>query len=101
LVIPDIKMPELDGIEASGQICRERALPVILVSACHDPALIARAEANHVLAYLVKPIGLTDLQLAISIAVRRFAELRALQNESQILRQALADRKVIDQAKAS
>src|SRR5687768_11647358 len=55
LVITDIKMPELDGIEASSQVCRERAVPVILVSAYHDPELIARAEADHVVAYLVKP----------------------------------------------
>jgi AmiR/NasT family two-component response regulator len=99
LVITDIKMPELDGIEASSQICRERAVPVILVSAYHDPALIARAEADHVLAYLVKPIGLADLQPAISIAVRRFAELKAVQKECKDLRQALSDRKVIEQAK--
>jgi len=99
LVITDIKMPELDGIEASGQICQERPVPVILVSAYHDPALIARAEADHVLAYLVKPIGLADLQPAISIAMRRFAELQALQKECKDLRQALTDRKVIEQAK--
>lgn len=99
LVITDIKMPELDGIEASSQICVERAVPVILVSAYHDPALIARAEADHIMAYLVKPIGLADLQPAISIAVRRFAELRVLQYECKDLRQALADRKVIERAK--
>src|SRR6476646_9460984 len=99
LIITDIKMPELDGIEACNQICREQAVPVILVSAYHDPALIARAEADHVLAYLVKPIGLADLQPAISIAVRRFAELKAVQKECKDLRQALSDRKVIEQAK--
>jgi response regulator NasT len=99
LIITDIKMPELDGIEASTQICRERAVPVILVSAYHDPALIERAESNHVLAYLVKPIGLADLQPAIAIAMRRFTELQALQRECSDLKQALADRKVIEQAK--
>jgi len=99
LVITDIKMPELDGIEASTAICRERPVPVILVSAYHDPALIERAENNHVLAYLVKPIGVADLPPAISIAMRRFAELQALQKECKDLRQALADRKIIEQAK--
>ena len=99
LVITDIKMPELDGIEATSQICQERPVPVILVSAYHDPALIARAEADHVLAYLVKPIGIADLQPAISIAMRRFAELQALHQECTDLRQALTDRKIIEQAK--
>jgi response regulator NasT len=99
LIITDIKMPELDGIEASTQICQERPVPVILVSAYHDPALIDRAEADHVQAYLVKPIGIADLQPAIAIAVRRFGELQALQKDCNDLRQALADRKVIERAK--
>jgi two-component system, response regulator PdtaR len=99
LIITDIKMPEMDGIEAAARICQERAVPVILVSAYHDPALIARAESDHVLAYLVKPIGLADLQPAISIAMRRFKELQALQTECKDLRQALTDRKVIERAK--
>jgi response regulator NasT len=50
-------------------------------------------------AYLVKPIGLADLQPAIAIAVRRFSELEAVKRECADLRQALADRKVIEQAK--
>jgi two-component system, response regulator PdtaR len=99
LVITDIKMPELDGIEAAIQICQENPVPVILVSAYHDPALIDRAEADHVQAYLVKPIGIADLQPAIAIATRRFEELRTLRKECGDLRQALAERKVIEQAK--
>jgi len=99
LVITDIKMPDMDGIEASLEICREQPIPVILVSAYHDPELIERAEADHVLAYLVKPIGKADLEPAIAVAMRRFSEMQLLRQESTDLRQALADRKVIEQAK--
>ena len=99
LVITDIKMPELDGIDASTQICLDRPVPVILVSAYHDPALLCRAESDHVLAYLVKPIGVADLQPAIAVAMRRFSEFQALRKECADLRQTLADRKVIEQAK--
>jgi response regulator NasT len=99
LVITDIKMPELDGIEASTRICQERPTPIILVSAYHDPTLIERAEADHVQAYLVKPIGIADLPPAIAIAMRRFGELQALQKDCNDLRQALSDRKVIERAK--
>src|SRR5262249_55034988 len=56
LVITDIKMPELDGIDAATAIYRERPVPVILVSAYHDSQLLERAEADHILGYLVKPI---------------------------------------------
>jgi response regulator NasT len=99
LVITDIKMPDMDGIDASQAICADRPVPVILVSAYHDPELIRRAEADHVLAYLVKPIGKAALEPAIGLAMRRFEELQALRKETADLRQTLADRRVIEQAK--
>lgn len=99
LVITDIKMPELDGIDAAVQLYRERPVPVILVSAYHDPALIARAEADHILGYLVKPIKQADLAPVIALAMRRFEQFEALRHEAADLRQALEDRKVIERAK--
>ncbi len=99
LVITDVKMPDMDGIDAAGEIYRELAVPVILVSAHHDGDLIARAEADHVMAYLVKPIKQAHLEPAIAIAMRRFGEFQALRKDTADLRQALADRKVIEQAK--
>jgi response regulator NasT len=92
-------MPDMDGIEAATIISREQAVPIILVSAYHDPELVQRAESDHVFAYLVKPIGVADLPPAISVAVRRFQEMQALRRESSDLKQALADRKIIEQAK--
>jgi response regulator NasT len=99
LVITDIKMPDMDGIEAALAICSERPVPIILVSAYHDAELIERAEADHVLAYLVKPIGKASLGPAIGLAMHRFVELQALRKEAADLRQTLADRRVIEQAK--
>ncbi len=99
LVITDIKMPDMDGIDAAVQIYRERPVPVILVSAYHDASLIERAEADHVLGYLVKPIKQTDLVPAIALAMRRFEQFTELRHEAADLRQALEDRKVIERAK--
>jgi response regulator NasT len=99
LIITDIKMPEMDGIEASLQLFHECPAPVILVSAYHDADLIQRAESNHVMAYLVKPIGQADLEPAIAVAMQRFSEMQSLRKEAADLRQSLADRKVIEQAK--
>ena len=99
LVITDIKMPELDSIEAASQIYQDRPLPVILVSAYHDPELIARAEADHILGYLVKPIKQADLEPVIVLALRRFEQFQALRREAADLRQALEDRKLIERAK--
>jgi two-component system, response regulator PdtaR len=99
LVITDIKMPDMDGIDAATQIYREMPVPVILVSAYHDPELIARAEADHILGYLVKPIKQSDLEPTIALAMRRFEQFEALRKEATDLRQALEDRKIIERAK--
>jgi response regulator NasT len=99
LVITDIKMPELDGIDVAVAIYKERPLPVILVSAFHDAELLQRAEADHILGYLVKPIKHADLEPAIALALRRFQQFEELRKEAADLRQALEDRKVIERAK--
>ncbi len=99
LVITDIKMPDMDGIDAAQEIAREVPIPVILVSAYHDPDIIRRAETDHVLAYLVKPIKQADLEPAIAIALRRFDQFQTLTKEAADLRQALEDRKTIERAK--
>ena len=99
LVLTDIKMPDMDGIEAAQQIIAEVPVPVILVSAYHDAELIERAEADHIMGYLVKPIKQADLEPVISLAVRRFEQFQALRKEAADLRQALADRKLIERAK--
>lgn len=99
LVITDIKMPDMDGIEAAEQICREHPTPVILVSAYHTPDVVERAVGDYVMSYLVKPIGQADLVPAIALAFQRFQQVEALRQEAANLKQSLADRKVIEQAK--
>jgi two-component system, response regulator PdtaR len=99
LIITDIKMPDMDGIDAAREICRAEPIPVILVSAYHDPDLFKRAKGEHILAYLVKPIKQADLEAAIFIAVQRFEQFQTLRKEAGELQQALEDRKVIERAK--
>ncbi len=99
LIITDIKMPEMDGIDAAVAIYRERAVPVVLVSAYHEPELIERAGADHIMGYLVKPIKQADLEPVIALTMRCFEQFQELRREAADLRQALADRKVIERAK--
>ena len=99
LVITDIKMPEMDGIEAAVALYKDTPLPVILVSAFHDTELIERAEADHIMGYLVKPIKQADLGPVIALAMRRFEQFQELRKEAADLRQALEDRKLIERAK--
>ena len=99
LVITDIKMPDMDGIDAATAICRDEPVPVILVSAYHHPQLFKRAKGEHILAYLVKPTKQADLEAAIAIVMQRFEQFRELRREAADLRQTLEDRKVIERAK--
>ncbi len=99
LVITDIKMPDMDGIDAANRINQDDPVPVILVSAFSEPELLERAEADHILGYLVKPIKQADLPPTINLAMRRFEQFQELRQEAADLRQALEDRKVIERAK--
>ena len=101
LVITDIKMPDMDGIDAAVRIYQEEPVPIILVSAYHDAALIRRAEADHIMGYLVKPLKQADLEPTIALAMRRFGQFQELRKEAADLRQALEDRKVIERAKGA
>jgi response regulator NasT len=99
LVITDIKMPDLDGIDAAVQANADWQVPAILVSGYHDADLLERAGADHIMAYLIKPVSQADLEVAIALATRRFEQYRAARQEASDLRQALQDRKVIERGK--
>jgi response regulator NasT len=99
LIITGIKMPDLDGLVAAGEVNKEREVPVILVSAHHDAELRARARQGTVMAYLVKPVKQADLESAIDLAMTRFEQFQAVRQEAATLRQALEDRKVLERAK--
>jgi response regulator NasT len=99
LVMTDIRMPDMDGLEAAAVIYEKVRTPIILLSGHCDKELIERAEENHVFAYLMKPITSMQLEPAIALATRRCEEFQSLQQEADDLRQALADRKLIERAK--
>ncbi len=99
VVITDIKMPDMDGIEAAAEVNRDREIPVVLVSAHTEGDLLARSGAEYIMSYLVKPVKAADLQAAITLAVTRFEQYQRVRAEAANLRQSLEDRKWIDQAK--
>ncbi|HDN79610.1 MAG: response regulator [Chloroflexi bacterium] len=99
LVIMDIKMPDMDGIEAARILTEEDIAPVILLTAYSQRELIERAKEAGVVAYLVKPFRESDLAPAIEIALARFEEFRAVKKETEDLREALETRKLVERAK--
>jgi response regulator NasT len=99
VVIMDIKMPSMDGIQAAQILTAERVAPVILLTAFSQKELITRAREAGVVAYLVKPFKESDLSPAIEVALARFAEFQMLHQEMNDLQSALATRKLVDRAK--
>jgi response regulator NasT len=99
LVLTDIDMPDMDGLDAAMVIHERSPAPIILLTGFCTPDLIERAEQNHVLGYLIKPTTQAQLEAAIGVALRRHSEFQALRKEAADLRQTLADRKMIERAK--
>ena len=99
VVVMDIKMPDMDGIEAAKVLTEERVAPVLLLTAYSQQELIERAKDAGVVGYMVKPFRESDLAPAIEVAVARFAEFRALEKEVGDLTLALETRKLVDRAK--
>jgi AmiR/NasT family two-component response regulator len=99
VVLMDVKMPDMDGIEAARILTEERITPVVLLTAYSERDLVERAREAGVVGYLVKPLQEADLAPAIEIAISRFAEFRELEKEVDNLRDQLETRKLVDRAK--
>lgn len=99
IILMDIKMPDMDGLEAAKEILSIRSIPIIILTAYSQPDLIEKADSIGVSYYLVKPVTEKDLMPAIKLAVSRSRELQTLQKEIGDLKEALRARKLIEQAK--
>jgi AmiR/NasT family two-component response regulator len=99
LVIADLMMPEMDGIELSRRLAKERIAPVLILTAYSEPEMVAGADRSGVLGYLVKPFREADLAPAIQVAVSRYRELRALEAQNLNLAQEIQARRRIGRAK--
>ena len=99
VAILDIKMPEMDGIEAAKQISTDSLAPVLLLTAYAQKELVERARDAGVFAYLVKPFKEADLMPAIEIAIARYEEYLEMGKEVSDLTNKLETRKAVDRAK--
>ena len=99
VVIMDIKMPVMDGLDAAKVIAQEKIAPVVLLTAYSQKDLIERAKEAGVYAYLVKPFQESDLLPAIEIAISRYLEQQDLESQLGDLEEKLETRKLVDRAK--
>lgn len=98
LVVMDIKMPNMDGISAAEAMMGLK-IPVVLLTAFSQKELVDRANAAGAMAYVVKPFSPSDLLPAIEIALSRYSQFVALENEISDLNERFETRKLVDRAK--
>ena len=99
VVILDIKMPGLDGIETARRIAANHDAAVVILTAFSQRELVDRAIEAGALAYLVKPFQRSELIPAVEIARIRHREMRSLTDQYRTLADRLEARKTIDRAK--
>jgi AmiR/NasT family two-component response regulator len=99
LVIMDIKMPKLDGIQAAKVLTEDKIAPVLLLTAYSDRELVDRAREAGVVNYIVKPFRDAELLPAIEIAMARYAEFQEIDKKIGDLQETLETRKLVERAK--
>lgn len=99
LVLMDIKMPKLDGIQAAKILTQEKIAPVLLLTAYSDRELVERARDAGVVNYIVKPFREAELLPAIEIALARYQEFLEMDSEVVDLKETLETRKIVERAK--
>jgi response regulator NasT len=99
LVVMDLKMPKMDGIQAARAITDESDSAVLVLTAFSDKQLVEDAADAGTIAYLVKPFQPPQLLAAVEVALARAAERRDLEAQVDDLEAKLAARKVVERAK--
>lgn len=99
VIILDIKMPGMDGLEAARRIMQERPTPIVMLTAYSQRELIEQAREASVFAYLVKPVREELLDATLDLAVTRFQEWKKLEGQVKDLKKSLEAREVVEQAK--
>ena len=99
LAVLDIKMPGMDGLSAARELSAERLCAVLILTAFSQRNLIEEARDAGALAYIVKPFQASDLIPAIEVALGRYQEKKALEEEVGTLEEKLETRRLLDRAK--
>lgn len=99
VIVMDIKMPRLDGIEAARRILEQRPVPIVMLTAFGQDDFVERAIETGVFGYLAKPFREQDVIPAVRAAQARYAEFAEVKLQATSLLEALEARKAIERAK--
>ena len=94
IILMDVKMPELDGIEAARQIGFHHEAPVVLLTSYSQQDLIDKARDSGVYGYLIKPVREEQLVPTLEMALGRYKSDAQLREKMAELEQSFEDRKI-------
>ena len=98
LIISDINMPKINGLEAIKKINENYNIPTIITSS-YNNAYIDQSSKLNIFYYLIKPIQKDELYAAIQIAMSRYKDSLDLRKELFKVKENLKNKKIIDKAK--
>lgn len=99
LVILDVQMPHLDGLQTAKMIAHDDLAPVVLLTAYGDEEMIEKAKKSHVFGYVMKPVEERNLFPVLQIAVSQYRGRHEMANRVKEMERELASRKILDRAK--
>ncbi|TWA98417.1 response regulator transcription factor [Bradyrhizobium stylosanthis] len=90
-ILLDVRMPGISGLELQSRLTeRGSKLPIIFLTAYPDVSITVKAIKAGADDFLIKPVGSEDLLSAISRAITRHRNVRALDGELEALRSRLS-----------
>lgn len=95
VVLMDIKMPQMGGLEASIHIQQQWPTPIVILTAHESKDLLERASEAGAAAYLIKPPNLAEIDRAVTIALARHHDLMELRRLNGDLKKALHEIKLL------
>ncbi len=75
VILMDIKMPRMDGLEAARIIFQKYPTPIVIITAHESHDLVEKASDSGIAAYLTKPPKPDEIDRAITIAMARHKDL--------------------------
>ena len=95
IVLMDIEMPAMNGLDATRMIMDKSPRPVILLTSHEDPEMVMQASQAGAGAYLLKPPSVQEIERTMVIAAARFADLMELRRLNSELKDALHNVKIL------
>jgi DNA-binding LytR/AlgR family response regulator len=74
-----------DGIDTAVELLKQKPVPIIYLTAFTDAGTIDRIKQTHPAAFLSKPYSLTNVRIAIELAINNFAVTSQQQETGKII----------------